>query len=841
MRADGVDPDDEAALAAQRAFGTAALAADRSRDVWLPCWLQGFMRDLRFAVRLFAKERAFAATAILTLGLSLGVNATLFSIIQGMGNAAPVADPDRVVEAASLDAAGRPAGFSYDDFVEWRSHGRSFVDAAAYLGVPVVLTDRDLAADRLAGAYVSADTFHLVAERPVLGRDFRADEDRPGTPPVAIIAASVWNTRYGGDPAIVGRTIGVNGVPTVVVGVMRAGFRFPLVHDVWLPLGQLPGAAAGGRDERTLKVIARLAPGSGIEQFRAELTIIGATIAKAHPATSANLRFTARPFREGFDVANPWDIMFGAVTIVLLIACANVASLLLARAGHRAPEIALRLALGATRWRIVRQLAVESLLLSVVSGVVGLSITVVGVRVWVASMPAANWPYWYHFAIDRRIVAYIAAMTLGCGFVFGLAPGVHLAASNNAAQLKDAGRGVTAPARAHRWSSALLVAELALTLSLLAGAGLMGRTLAAMYRADAVVDTSHVAIASLSLSAQKYAAADARLAFYRQVEDRLAGVRALQAATLAGALPFYDAPIRGIDFRGRPIAPSQPAHASYVTVGTGYFNALGLRLLEGRTFTAVDGTAGHDAAIVNQRFASLYLAGSDPVGMQIRLVDPTRPDATPAWTTIVGVSPTVRQHYAQEIDPVVYVPLASNPPPGMSLIVRTAGDPAGTAALLRDEVRKIDPDLPLFNISTLDGFLRGTRFANQVFATMFGVFAFTALLLAAVGLHAVVAYAVVERTKEIGVRMALGARPLQVVWLFIRRLRNPLLAGLAAGLAGSVAIGRFVAGMLIQTSPNDPATLVTISVLLCVVAIVAAAHPAGRAARLDPLLALRHE
>jgi putative ABC transport system permease protein len=288
-----------------------------------------------------------------------------------------------------------------------------------------------------------------------------------------------------------------------------------------------------------------------------------------------------------------------------------------------------------------------------------------------------------------------------------------------------------------------------------------------------------------------------------------------------------------------PVAVASTPHASYVAIGSRYFDTMGLRLVAGRAFNGLDGTAGHEAAIVNQRFAAIYLA--HPLGAQIRLEDPDRPDASAGWMPIVGVAPNVRQQYAQELDAVVYVPYRSSPPPGMSMIVRTAGDPAAIGPVLREEMRRLDPDLPLFNILPLDQMLAGSRFANQVFATLFAVFALTALLLAAVGLHAVVSYAVSERTREIGVRMALGARPAQVVWLFIRTLMSPLAVGIALGLAGAFVVGRFVRGLLTETSPSDPATLAAIVVVLAVVAVAAAARPARRAAGLDPRLALRHE
>ncbi len=838
----GVDPG-TSMNATKRLLGSVALAQDRSRDVWLPPPLQDLSRDIRFAARLLVKERWFSGVAVAMLALGIGGNATLFTIVHGMGGSFPVDRPDRVVSIGSEDAVGRLFGLSYLDFEDWRRATTAFTDVAAYVGAAMNVTDRDVAPDRLAGAYVSANTFRLMGERPLLGRDFFPEDDRIGAAPVVIVGSAIWKSRYHGDPAVIGRAITINGVAATVIGVMPDGFRFPMIHDAWQPLASMPGLASHTRDARTLQAFGRLHDGVDIADARSELMAIGSRLSRDYPDTNTKIRPVVRPRTGGFDLTNPWDAMLAAVVCVLLIGCANVANLLLARGAHRSREIGIRTALGASRWRIARQLMVEHLLLAILAGVLGLGVASLGVHLWVGAMPVANWPYWYRFTIDRQVLVYLAEASLASAMLFGVAPALKIATTAPGPHMRDGGRGATPGASAQRWTSGLLVADFALTLALLAGAGLTVRTLAAVLRADSVVDTSNLLLASLSLPPQPYATAEQRTGFYQRVEDRLATIPALSSATIMSALPFYTAPEWRVSIEGRPAADGGSAPtASYVMVGSQYFETLGLRLLRGRTFSAVDGTPGHEAAIVNQRFASLHFAGANAVGQRIRITDPNAPPGTKGgWVPIIGVSPTVRQHYAAEIDAVVYVPYRSGPGSAMTLMVRGRSNPALTTPVLRDVIRDVDADLPLYNIMPLDQLLAGTRFANRVLTTMFVTFAVSALALSAIGLYAVTAYSVTRRTQEIGVRMALGAQPSQVVWLFVQRVVTPLGLGLGIGLGAAVVLGRVMQGMLIQTSPHDPVTFISITALLIGVALAATWWPARRATQRDPLAALRYE
>jgi predicted permease len=806
---------------------------------WPFALVRGLLDDFRFALRLTRKDPWFTIVAAATLALGIGFDTTLFTIANGMDASRALTDGNRVVSINSLDPAGRSVSVSYPDFRDWQTAATGFSSLGAVIGAAMILTDRDIAPERLSGAYVSANTFSLIDRRPILGRDFTADDDRPGAARVAIVGASVWKGRYGADPRIVGRTITINGVAATVVGVMPDGFRFPLVHDLWQPLDSNPQIAGQRRDRRTLDVFGRLAPGVSIERASQELSAIAAALSRAYPATNDGVRAQVEPYGGRFTITNPWNAMLGAVTFVLLIACANVANLLLARGAARAAEIAIRSSLGAPRWRIVRQLLVESLLLASMAGAAGVAVAAAGVRLWLAAMPVANWPYWYHFEIDRGALVYLAAISAGSAVLFGLAPALQLSRSTPAESLHASARA--RGARTHRWTSTLLAAQLALTLSLLAGAALLARTLGAVYRADAIVDASPIVIAGVDLPPQRYATPEQRVAFYERLEERLGKIPGVESVAMASGAPFFTVPVWPAALEGQADGGPASPSASVVFIGSRYFDVLGLRPLQGRAFTDVDGTPGHESAVVNQLFASRYFPGRNPIGARIRLSDPGAPRGLVPWLEIVGVTPTVRQHYAEEIDAVVYMPYRVNPRAGMTVMARAASSAAALAPSMRGALRQLDPDLPLVDVRPLEWLLSGSRFANKVFATMFGLAALLGLLLAALGLHAMTQHAIRRRTQEIGIRMALGAERRQVVWLFVRRTLTPLALGVAAGLAGALGVGRFVSGMLIQTSPSDPLTLAGITLVLIVVALAAAIRPARGAARIDPAAALRAE
>jgi putative ABC transport system permease protein len=808
-------------------------------------------QDIRFAVRLLVKDRWFTAVAIIALALGIGVNATVFTFVNAvLIRGLPINDPDRVMVVGTRDARLRDRGMSYLDFEDYRRATRTFSGLAAYSGSVMNVSDEGRTPERFQGPFISAPAFKLIGQRPQMGRDFLPEDDRPGAPAVVILGNGIWKNRYGSDPSIIGRSIKINDIVSTVIGVMAEGFKFPNNADLWLPLVHMPRLAEQKRDNRNVEAFGKLADGVTREQAQSEMNTIAGQLRHDYPDTNKDVTASVMTFNErqnGGPIRLVFLSLMGAVAFVLLIACANVANLLLARSATRAREMSVRISLGATRWRIVRQLLVESVLLSIVSGLFGLALAYVGVRLFDAATQDVGKPYWIQFTMDAQVFAFFAAVCLGTGIVFGLAPALHVSKTDLNEVLKEGGRSGSSGVRARRWTSVLIVAELALTLVLLAGAGLMMRSFLTLYRLDVGVDTAHLLTMRLALPAQKYPTVESRRAFFERLDQRIAGISGIQAGMITTNMPLGGGNGRLLAVEGRPLAAGEQAPSvTQVMIGPRYFETLGLRIVRGRGFDDLDGTAGHETAIINQRFATMHFGTEDPLGRRIKLT----PDgalvpgaAIPTWMTIVGVSPSIRQANMQEPqpDPVAYIPLRSQAPGFALLMIRSAGDAAGVTSLMREEVRAIDPDLPLFEIKTMDQQLAQARWPFRVFGSMFAIFALIALALSAVGLYAVTAYSVAQRTQEIGVRMALGAQAPQVWWLVVRRGLVQLAIGLSIGLAGAFGVGQLLKSLLVQTSTRDPLTLTSIVLLLMLVSVLASFWPARRATRLDPVAALRNE
>jgi predicted permease len=810
-------------------------------------------QDARYAVRLLWKDRWFTAVAAVALALGIGVNTAVFTIVNAiLLRGLPFERPDRIVALGSLDARGRPTGVSKLDFLDWQASSKSYSTLAMFLGAPMNLTEDGPAPEQYNGTYTAATLFPLIGVQPVMGRAFTVDEDRPGAQPVALIGHTLWKNRYGSDPAILGRAIKVNSLICTVIGVMGPDMRFPVNADVWLPFAQLPPEARDPkRDVRNTNVIGRLKDGVSIAQARSELETIAATLARDNPTTNKDIRATVTSFNDRV-TGPPLKLLLyalsGAVAFVLLIACANVANLLLARSAGRAREIAVRSSLGATRGRIVRQLLVESVLLAAIGGVLGLGLAVAGVRMFdrATAAPELGKPYWMTFTLDPIVFTYLAAICVVTGIVFGLAPALQVSKTDVNEVLKEAGgRSASGSVRARRWTGALIVTEIVLTLVLLAGAGFMMRSFLTLYRADIGADTSRVLTMRVFMPLTKYPRPDTRAVLVDRLEERLRGVSALQAFTLTTNPPMFGGFLRQLSLQGRPDTTDRRPEVTMVGITSGYFDTLGIRPLRGRVFDVADGTPGHESAIVNQRFVAMHLGADDPIGRQITLYDaaPSAQQSAPRTATIVGVVPSIRQRGFQdpEPDPVVYLPYRSDPQRFVTLMVRGPGDPGRLTALVREEARAVEPDVPLFGIFTLDALLAQQRWPFRVFGSMFAIFAAIALVLSAVGLYAVTTYSVAQRTPEIGVRVAVGAEPLHIMWLVLRRALIHLAIGLPIGIAGALAVGRLLQSVLVATAGRDPVTVAAIAGLLIAVSLVACFWPARRATRLDPVSALRYE
>ncbi len=803
--------------------------------------------DLKYAFRTLRRSPGFACAAIVTLALGIAANGTVFTLLNGvLLRDLPFDDPERVV-ALRVAQVGGPqpivTGLSYLELQDWQERARTFEGIAGFNELTMNVSDEEHAAERFAGAHLSSNAFALLGEQPVLGRTLQPDDEREGATPVVVLGWPVWQARYRGSPDVIGRTVRVNGLPAVVVGVMPEGFGFPLESSLWRPLSALDPDVKSDRAARSLGAFGRLRESVTFDQAAADLQGVISSLASSYPTTNSNIEPRVEAFRSGIGgpIVALFAAMTGAVAFVLLIACANVANLLLARASTRAHEVSVRMSIGATRWRIVRQLLVESLVLAACAGVLGLALSALAVRVFWLSASQSHPPYWMQFPIDWSVFGYITTICLGTAVVFGLVPALYTAKTNVVDAMT---RGVTGGRRGRRWSAALVVGQLALTLVLLSGAGAMMRNLLTLSTMDTGVDTGSLIRMRLDLSAPAYNTPEQRVTFYRRLDERLiaSGLR----ASIASVPPGSGGVMRGITVEGRTTTPTATLPtATMVSVGDRYFDTIGARQIQGRMFSATDGEEGRAATIVNQRFASMHFGDESPIGRRIRLSVPGRQPAAQAsaadWVTIVGVVANVQQRPPVDggFDPVVYVPLTAEADRGVNVLVRSTSTVGLVVSQVQEQLRALDPDLPIFDAQTVDDFIAYLRWAQRVFGSMFAIFAVIALTLATVGLYAVTAYAVAQRTREIGLRIALGAGARHVWWLATRRASLQLIAGLAIGLAGSFAVLRVLPLQAVRTDGDTSTTLVAVSALLALVALAACLIPARRALAVDPAQTLK--
>jgi predicted permease len=808
------------------------------------------LQDLRFALRLLAKDRWFTFVAVTALALGIGVNATVFTLVNAvLIRGLPFEDSGRLfvlgVKPPTSGGGGEP--ISYPDLVDWRAAVTSFEGLAAFARGSMTVSDARTAPEETPGVWLTANGFDLLRQPTVLGRGFRPGDDAPGAERVVILGHALWQTRYRGDAGVLGLPIRVNGEPATVVGVMPPGLKFPTNAELWV--SAIPTAEQQvKRENRPFTVFGRLARDRTLGQAQAELDATVGRLSKDHPASNKALTVAViQTFQERFNggsIRVVFLALLGAVGFVLLIACANVANLLLSRSTERAREVAVRYAMGATRWRVVRQLLVESLLLSFAGGGLGLGIAVVGTRLFDRAVADVGKPYWIEFTIDGVVLAYLAAICVTTSVAFGLAPALQVARTSVGSILKQGGRGSTGSRAMRRFSSALVVLELALTLVLLVGAGLMTRSFLALSRIDTGIRTEHLLSMRINLPRASYPTPEVRSQFFERLAPRLASLPGADDAAVSTSMPPFGLWGRELllDGQADPGEGKRP-DSGYVVVSPSFFATVGAPLRRGRPFDARDGAKGGEVAIVNERFVARFFNGQDPIGRRIRFPDSDPVDDT-GWIMIVGVSPNIRHGDPREpeIPAVAYVPVRQVGPTGAAVIVRSRSDPGALVAAVRREVQSLDPDRAVGDAQTVDQVLVRQSWPFRVFGTLFAILAGIALTLASVGLYAVIAYSVSTRTQEIGVRMALGASGGRVRWLILRRGLVQIGLGLAIGLAGAWAAGRFVLGVVLaQVSGTDPVIFVTVPVLLTVVALAACLIPARRAAGLDPLAALRNE
>lgn len=831
---------DEARRKALIALGGVEQTKERYRDGSRVRALDELVRDMVFAVRLLARDRGFTITAAAVLGIGLAVTNTFFIltnaiVIRGL----PIDDPDRVLIMRVRDAADRNLGMSYQDFRDVRAGAKSFASVAAFTLAPITIGDETHAAERFNGAYVSSAVFGIFGEVPVAGRSFQPQDDEPGAPAVVILGRSIWESRYAGDRAVVGSTVRVNGTQATIVGIMPDRSRFPTNAEVWQPLGSMPGIAQQTRSVRTFTTFGRLTAGSSMVDAQGELQSMWAGLSKQYPPTNANLRLTVRPINEhyvGPRTHPAWIALNAAGLLVLLVACANVANLLVMRGTSRSREMAVRTSLGATRVRIVRQLLAESAVLAALGGVVGLLLSSAAARLLWIITPEGMLPHWMGFRMDPPMFALLAVVCLGSSFVFGLVPAFQLSKANPHAALKAGVRGAGGvPSR--RLTSALLVAQFAVALGSLLSISAAVRSLDDESR-DPKIDMRGLLTMSVALPGRTYSTPESRGEFYERLRQSFAALDRVTSVALASNPPFGGAATRALVLEGQAGSTGPRPTVRTVSISAGYFETLGVSLLQGRAFTDEDGTSGQRSVIVNQRFAQLHVPNGEPIGKQIALVNDSA--ASPERFTIVGVSPSIRQGPQPEPDAVAYFPYRMAAPAQMTIMVRGPADHTATASVLRASMQSLDADIPLYRVMTLEQAIEDATWNGRFSSIVANVTGLLAVLLSAIGLYALTAHAVSCMTPEIGIRTALGALPRQVLWRVLRGAALQLVFGIAAGVAFAISWDRLL-GSANSPAGVGPIDFVAAAIMLAIVSLAACLVPAARALRVNPVVALRYE
>ena len=838
----GLAPDEARRQAVLRTGNRGSLKARHREARGLPA-LDAIVQDLSFAGRLLVKNAGFSAAAVITIALGIGVNAMGFSIIHAaFFRGMPFEDGKALHMVTWTTDANRRSNTSFPEFELWRDRTHSFTGLAAFDTSSMSLSDDRAQPEQVDGAWVTANVFEVLKQRPLLGRALVADDGRNGADPVVVIGASVWRNRYGSDPAIVGKPVRLNGRPATIVGIMPERMQFPTTANLWAPFVRTEQMEHRGT--RILSVVGRLDHATDRRTAQAELDGLAKQGLPQDPeATKGLVGVRVETFNDFFvgGKARPmFLVVMGAVCFVLLIACVNVANLMLSRSVTRGREMAVRVSMGATRVRLVCQLLIESAVLSVLGGSLGLWLASIGIARFDAALDGSGRPYWLTFSVDAVVVGYVAAICVLTTMLFGLAPALQISKTNANDVLKEGGRGAVGSRRAQWMTGSLVVAELALTVVLLVGAGLMVRSFYNVYSMDIGVPSEGLMSMRVELPEEKYGSPEARHRFFTQVEQRLAGSPGLDSVSVTTAVPPFDSGERLLEVEGQ--SPETASRwVSTVTISRTFFATLQAPLLRGRGFQETDAAPNVDNVIVSQGFAERVFARADPIGQRIRLKE--RNGEPGAWQTIVGVSSFLRHGSFQDFgsNPVVYSLFDRQPPRVAAFLIRSALPPSGVMNTVRREVQATDPDQPVLAIQTVADAITEATWPLGVFGALFAVFGVIALTLSAVGLYGVMAYAVSQRTQEIGVRMALGASWRQVSGQVLMRGMRHLALGLTIGALGALALSRVLQRVVVQIEPADPLTFAAIAALLIAVAVLACLVPARRAARVDPVDALRAE
>jgi putative ABC transport system permease protein len=804
-----------------------------------------FLKDVQFGARMLVKNPASSAISVLALALGIGLTAMMFSIIYGaVLRGLPFEGSDRLVHVSRSNPVEgfNRMSLTIHDFEDYRAQQQSFTDLGAYYTGTVNVSGIERP-ERFDGAFITPQAFSLLRVPPFMGRTFAPEDDSPAAPYVILLRYETWQNRFGADPNVIGRVVRANARPAEIIGVMPPGFAFPTTEQVWVPL-RLDAATLKRGDGMWVSSFGRLRDGVTIDQASVELNAIAQRLETEYPETNQNIRAVVVPFVKGFIGDEPIKMLYtalGAVFMVLLIACANVANLLISRAAARSREVGIRTALGASSVRIVRQFLTESFILSVAGGAAGLAIAWIGIRIFNNAIAPTDPPFWIDIALHGDVLFFVLAITVLASLLAGGIPAWQASRANVADVLKDESRGGSS-FRLGRISRALVVTEIALSAGLLVGAGLMIRSVTKIRTVDFPFAASEVFTARIGLPEAQYVDAESQRRFFDELLPLLRALPSIEAVGLIQGLPSVGSPISRYALEGAEYQEDRdfPAARNILTA-PGAFDALGVSMRQGRDITGQDREGSLPVAVVNESFVRRHFDDGDALGKRIRLGGR---ESEQEWRTIVGVVPDMYLEglNGNEVTQAIYIPAAQGSARFMSVVARPrGGDVLDLTHAVREAVLRMDPDLPIYFVQTLKKAIDDNQWFYMIFGTLFMVFGGVALFLAAVGLYGVMATSVSQRTRELGVRMALGAERRDVLRLVMRQGLVQLAIGLVLGLGLAVGVSNLLEMLLFDVNPRDPATFAGICLVLTATATAACLIPPRRATRVDPMHALRYD
>jgi putative ABC transport system permease protein len=838
---------EEALRRARLEFGGIDQVKEECREARGVHFMEELFQDVRYGFRMLRKSPGFTSVALLTLALGIGANTAIFSVVYGvLLQSLPYQDPGHVIVLNETTPKVGRVSVSYLDFLDWRAQNHTFSHMAAVAGVSFNLAGVNQP-ENISGEAVSPDFLSMLGVHPLLGRDFDASEEKAGTAPVVLLSYEIWQSHLGGDRDAVGRTINLDGKGFTIIGVLPPNFRSIDKTDVMVPIGvwaALHPEGASHRGERgDMSAIGRLAPGLNLTQARAEMDTIAARLAATY-LVDAQVGAELRSIREAFvsDIRPAVLILFGAVIFVLLIACANVANLFLMRGAARAREIALRIALGATRGRIIRQMLAESLVLAFFGGLLGLAVSSAGIQ-GLAKLIPMDMQSGAAVNLNSAVLAFAAGAVVLSALLFGLVPAMNLTKPEVQSELKEGARSVSAGAGQNRLRGVLAVSEIAVALILLVGAGLMVKSLYRLLAVDPGFKTDRLLTMEMDLRTAQYAKDPAILNFWQQTLDRVRALPGVEGAGLGTVVPLTNSHSRSdITIEGMPEAkPGSAPHPDVHIVSPGYVRTLGVPLLRGREFTDADSENAPQVGMINAMIARQFFPNQDALGKRFMFGHPSLKDP-PKWITIVGLTADTKLYgLANPARLEVYLPFRQSVTGSMNLIVKSAADPAALTSSIRGAIASIDKDQPVFGVATMRELVNNSVSTRRITLILLGLFSALALVLAAIGIYGVISYSVAQRTHEIGIRMALGADHGGVLRMILAQGVKIAGAGVTIGIAASFGLTRLMSNLLFSVSAADPLTFAAVAIVLVLVAMLACYIPARRALRVDPIIALRYE